>query len=1737
MFPFNEHPISRLRTSSDIEKHGHQSLIRALNIGRVVAFVGSGTSLKFGQPTWGALSKKAAQLFFDLEHRIENSENWQVTDKNVNKAFRREFEEQLTPLVQEIKDLRHCGDFETGHFVELVEDYFAIVGELLARYGVLQNDADVESMDGNGNVNNDLIEYTNARTEARNKAFEYHKTGRSDISVANGTPGQPTEMPRRFKDEADWKDHYAGPMPQQADGLNKLVRNVSEFRSEFALMFESLKPGTKMALKAFDFGGAFVGLGIDRVLVEAIEKDRAVVTKIDVARTLRQRLGIRRYLTLNYDLELEMMLFEEGRASPLDTHNEFEAFVQQRKKFFKPGEVDKRGRAVTLESPSGRVIRSSSSRKETLADLFSFGAFPTNYDATVHHLHGRVDDPNNMIITPKDYQSIYYGESEQKKSFDEARHAVFTGSDLLVVGMGAKENDVLKPLRDFLELEADRRDAHGKVYYLTQTEFTGDEPSFEAAYFAARRASMARTQQLYKDYGMHTLFFDQSFDQGRTPVWTPGNARLMAARAEVAYYMKGIDATGAVTLWTDDAVKADFDRLFENVRSYAPPASHFEGTLDAQKLTWKAGPEVRLAREVAEKWNEDPTQSKASRFKKALQAIDGHLRDRGLVDYAESLQRARRSWWENWSNFPGLRVAMLGPHRYSIDKRKPIQWNDPDFKVSEDAISSPLIWRQTNLEASFRNVPIELGNGKDTPQFTGLINETALARKNAIERSQTANQRLERKAADAVREGKPPPKTQKFPEEFPASVARISIPPGGGKGRLMSFFAHPQKLVEDDDTTSLPFQALFNRGFVDSSQDVSAEVREVCKQAPYKACFTAHLTHALEFSSSMVAFARLLQQFLPTLKAESMKENTQDDLRWKEMIDYQFQGRSAADPVIKVLRSMFELLKDKCPQHGWNNRMVVMVSYLDRLVDDRGDAYSPIHRAFFRMISGWDDADAHLRLPIDVVLINSRASNPIRYLSNEEKLDVEKDDRRDQAWQNKRWERRIDRKVALEHWTELPRVRPRVIFMEALEHAGTVLKNAVAPRTRRERADTIFRHLSAGQPATTDNDFLPLPPNLKQFMYRRVVNGHMMAGLADAIWVAKAADAEAFKVEWDRCISALDMAHAREKTRGVIDEFLSIYRRLDREKAPRQTDTDHLSRMGVSDEVVRLERFRTMVIDHLALLNFPITADTLAACPDVKRVMRRSGAKEITPVELQGELDSLVARGLAARYCKYAERAKPDGSHMNSQTNDYVYALDTRVAAALRARANLEVYSQYKLMSFQPNVYPSQPERALKPDPVHFRRVSNLVRALVKTSHRELVQKYWDIREDSYEWSIGPEEFSKMMEAYNDKLRAAYALVRSTFSISVIARLAETGDVGTRRPFDEYRTWTRKLLNTATLLSEIRAHYMAHFKDAEDPLPFNHTFLRDEVSWLYNERALVSFVQGRLFDALPLFEQSRVMLGSSSARSEAIEDDAMHRRLQMNHALAQVERGNIIIAKDSLERIIADTGPQWSGDTPSVIHCMANGYLALCYHLTNEFSRAKEGYEKVLAHIGQFNHPRAESIFRRHYADLLRTMFKSRDSSDFAAAIENLRSAEELAIGLRATDLYHYALMAQARLHRDMLKRNHALESLRHVEAYARTMGIQKMLCEVLKVRGEVLLADGETTQAGFVTSQSIAIAKRNGMRLRKISASIIQAKIMMERDQRMDAQRLVKETIIESQNLGYAHKTSQASALLRPQY
>ena len=150
-----------------------------------------------------------------------------------------------------------------------------------------------------------------------------------------------------------------------------------------------------------------------------------------------ERLRIRRFLTTNYDYELERYL--ELRGFPSGNLVDVEV----------DGQVS---RSVAKEAVNGQGVRARSLvfRTESAADLIEFAAGAPSIAVDIFHLHGRAGESDTLIITEGDYQSRYLKTDRARIVFDESLRVLFGGNPVLFIGHGMREADLLRPLRQFV---------------------------------------------------------------------------------------------------------------------------------------------------------------------------------------------------------------------------------------------------------------------------------------------------------------------------------------------------------------------------------------------------------------------------------------------------------------------------------------------------------------------------------------------------------------------------------------------------------------------------------------------------------------------------------------------------------------------------------------------------------------------------------------------------------------------------------------------------------------------------------------------------------------------------------------------------------------------------------------------------------------------------------------------------------------------------------------------------------------------------------------------------------------------------------------------------------------------------------------------------------------------------------------------------------------------------------------
>lgn len=263
-------------------------------------------------------------------------------------------------------------------------------------------------------------------------------------------------------------------------------------------------------------------------------------------------------------------------------------------------------------------------------------------------------------------------------------------------------------------------------------------------------------------------------------------------------------------------------------------------------------------------------------------------------------------------------------------------------------------------------------------------------------------------------------------------------------------------------------------------------------------------------------------------------------------------------------------------------------------------------------------------------------------------------------------------------------------------------------------------------------------------------------------------------------------------------------------------------------------------------------------------------------------------------------------------------------------------------------------------------------------------------------------------------------------------------------------------------------------------------FYAEEVVWLNNEVAVLSLAQGRLNDAQALFQSALI----AAKEIEHDESGALHVRINLNRAHVAIERGKGDEIRPQLLRIASMT------DEHEVLPLLAEGYLGLSYHLAGESLEAARRYRHAIEGLRRLRRHRGVSIFARHLADLLHQTAGATDPEFRQSRDEALN----LAIECGHEDMEHLIRLAMVK-HRiegaDATTGVGLHGQLQAVEKYARESGMPRLLCEVSFLRARLLQVQGDHGSAARHAAEALGIACVNDLRLRKASSLLLLGGLM----------------------------------------
>lgn len=193
------------------------------------------------------------------------------------------------------------------------------------------------------------------------------------------------------------------------------------------------------------------------------------------------RMGVNRFLTTNYDFEIERYFQDIG----------YRQFVPDPEMLGANAVTNAMNEGYRTDT-RGSILRDYDFTRQTATDLVEFSIDHVTSDASVFHLHGRADKDSRLVISEEDYMDQYVRRDEFRETVDECIEVAFSANPLLFLGLGMNEADVLRPLRQFI---SDKGAAAGRSAFVLM---------------AANKNKDARNQYavtLFLRYGVHVIHY------------------------------------------------------------------------------------------------------------------------------------------------------------------------------------------------------------------------------------------------------------------------------------------------------------------------------------------------------------------------------------------------------------------------------------------------------------------------------------------------------------------------------------------------------------------------------------------------------------------------------------------------------------------------------------------------------------------------------------------------------------------------------------------------------------------------------------------------------------------------------------------------------------------------------------------------------------------------------------------------------------------------------------------------------------------------------------------------------------------------------------------------------------------------------------------------------------------------------------------------------------------------------
>ena len=513
-WPYASDYANRTLDPDAIENHAVLSLCRSLAIKKLVAFLGAGVSMAYGRISWQNL---VLLLVEKAKSRWEAHRNSIPTKETAAYRTAERLHKVLVDIDpsnrQDIPADRYPMIFEICEKLELALD--RLVPRSPSDADSFRHEATRLTLDAEGHAR-EIIESacrghaswaeleSGAKSDRSGRASFWRRLLPKTTFDQNDTPPSSTGIQSDFHHA--FRTSTARALAQQLDAtpsttyirplLKRILANTQTSEADTTAS-RFLQPTHRFAigslLQAFPPDRRLAALA-DANSGDAetpISRDEMIPMDRDPLAILHGNVGVRRFITTNYDKEIEAFL-----ESP--TFNEIDP----------SGNPDRQHAERDLEA-SLLEWRSHVFSHDSPGHLVSFAVDNRNNSASVMHLHGRADDHKSMVVTETDYQQRYLKDDTRREIVDNAIRLAFSANPIVFVGSNMGEDDIMRPLRQFVSSPLRARDRQ------------------LIALIPATRPLQKRLEEkvaLLGRYGVYAIHFgavEASHTDGGTVMWLP----------------------------------------------------------------------------------------------------------------------------------------------------------------------------------------------------------------------------------------------------------------------------------------------------------------------------------------------------------------------------------------------------------------------------------------------------------------------------------------------------------------------------------------------------------------------------------------------------------------------------------------------------------------------------------------------------------------------------------------------------------------------------------------------------------------------------------------------------------------------------------------------------------------------------------------------------------------------------------------------------------------------------------------------------------------------------------------------------------------------------------------------------------------------------------------------------------------------------------------------------------------